>query len=95
MADDISGAEVRRMMMKTETESFVLGVFVGALIGGGIALLYAPAKGSETRQMIKEKAQETEKTIEETLADLKEKVEALATTVAEKAKELKAQTAKE
>src|SRR5262245_48460094 len=32
--------------------SFVLGVMTGALIGAGVALLYAPKAGSEMRQQL-------------------------------------------
>lgn len=35
---------------------FGIGLLSGALIGGVIALLYAPASGKETRAAIKEKA---------------------------------------
>jgi gas vesicle protein len=37
---------------------FGMGLLVGAVIGGVVALLYAPKTGTETRQMIKDKATE-------------------------------------
>jgi gas vesicle protein len=37
---------------------FGAGLLAGAVIGGVIALLYAPKAGKETRQMIKDKAAE-------------------------------------
>jgi len=37
---------------------FGIGLLSGALIGGVIALLYAPKTGKETRQLIKDKATE-------------------------------------
>jgi gas vesicle protein len=35
---------------------FGVGILTGAVIGGVIALLYAPKTGKETRQIIKDKA---------------------------------------
>ena len=37
---------------------FGIGLLTGAVIGGVLALLYAPKTGKETRQMIKDKATE-------------------------------------
>ena len=34
---------------------FFSGLILGALIGGDVALLYAPRSGTETRQLVKEK----------------------------------------
>lgn len=34
-------------------ESFLAGFLIGGVIGAGIALLFAPAKGEETREFIK------------------------------------------
>ena len=45
-------------MSREEWTSFGLGVLVGAVIGGVIALLYAPKSGKEFRQEIKGKASE-------------------------------------
>lgn len=33
---------------------FLLGVFTGAVVGGGLALLFAPSSGEATRQRIQE-----------------------------------------
>jgi gas vesicle protein len=43
---------------KDKTIGFGIGLLVGAVIGGVIALLYAPKTGKETRQLIKDKATE-------------------------------------
>ena len=43
-------------MNKDYMIGFGIGLLSGALVGGIIALLYAPMTGKETRQMIKEKA---------------------------------------
>ena len=53
----------RKEGMKGETAmesdracGFGMGLLVGAVIGGVVALLYAPKTGKETRQLIKDKA---------------------------------------
>jgi gas vesicle protein len=45
--------------------SFGIGLLSGAIIGGAIALLYAPKTGKETRQLIKDKATEVVGTVKE------------------------------
>jgi gas vesicle protein len=40
-----------------------IGFLVGALVGGVFALLYAPKKGSETREIIRNKAVEVRDTV--------------------------------
>ena len=42
-------------MNKDHAIGFGIGLLTGALIGGVIALLYAPKTGKETRQFIKDK----------------------------------------
>jgi gas vesicle protein len=58
--------------MKEETEmnkdyaiGFGIGLLSGAIIGGVIALLYAPKTGKETRQLIKDKTIEVVDTVKE------------------------------
>lgn len=43
-------------MNKDYTIGFGTGLLIGAIIGGVIALLYAPKTGNETRQLIKDEA---------------------------------------
>lgn len=38
------------------TSIFIIGTLIGALIGGGIALLFAPSSGKELRSNIKTQA---------------------------------------
>ena len=45
-------------MNRDSASSFGIGLLVGAALGAGLALLFAPQSGRETRQMIKEKAGE-------------------------------------
>ena len=42
---------------------FGIGLLTGAVIGGAIALLYAPKSGKETRQLIKDKTTEVVDTV--------------------------------
>jgi len=52
--------ELREYTESTEAESNGLAWFVtGALIGVGIAMLYAPKSGADTRQYLADKRKET------------------------------------
>lgn len=44
------------MSEKKNVESFLAGFFLGGLIGAGLALLFAPASGEETRAQISKQA---------------------------------------
>jgi gas vesicle protein len=44
------------VMNKDHAIGFGIGLLTGAVVGGVIALLYAPKTGTETRQLIKDKA---------------------------------------
>jgi gas vesicle protein len=44
------------LMNKDHAIGFGVGLLAGAVIGGVIALLYAPKTGKETRQLITDKA---------------------------------------
>jgi len=52
--------------MESKTlEGFGIGLLTGVIIGGVIALLYAPKTGKETRQLIKDKATEVVDAVKE------------------------------
>jgi gas vesicle protein len=53
------------VMNKDKAIGFGIGLLVGAVIGGVIALLYAPKTGKETRQLIKDKATKVVDTVKE------------------------------
>jgi len=57
------------------------GVFMaflaGGLIGAGLALLYAPAAGSDTRKKICDVAEDMKKRSEKWTSDMKQKMEGL------------------
>ena len=52
----------------------LLAFLAGGLIGAGLALLYAPASGKETRQKINDLAGDVRKKAEGWTGDMKEKV---------------------
>jgi gas vesicle protein len=53
------------VMNKDHAIGFGIGLLTGAIIGGVIALLYAPKTGKETRQLIKDKATEVVDAVKE------------------------------
>ncbi len=67
-------------MNKDNAIGFGIGLVTGVIVGGVIALLYAPKTGKETRQLIKDKATEVVDT-------LKEKTSGVIDTVKEAASE--------
>ena len=64
--------------------SLILGFFIGGLVGAGVALLLAPQPGAETRQKIKELADEAK----EKAAKYAEEVKTKVTSTVEKGKGL-------
>jgi len=65
--------------------AFGIGLAAGTLIGLAIGILYAPHKGSVTREIIRERAEEAKGKAE----DLVEKAESLVEKAKEKAGELR------
>jgi gas vesicle protein len=53
------------VMNKDNAIGFSIGLLTGVIIGGVVALLYAPKTGKETRQLIKDKATEVVDTVKE------------------------------
>jgi gas vesicle protein len=66
------------------TGSIILAFFIGGLVGAGVALLLAPQSGKETRQKIKELADDAK----EKAAKYAEEVKSKVTSTVEKGKEL-------
>ena len=62
----------------SKTNSFLSGLLFGSLIGGTIALLFAPQPGEETRTIIKEKSQEIKDKAVESGAELRQRGEEIA-----------------
>jgi gas vesicle protein len=66
------------------TGSIILAFFIGGLVGAGVALLLAPQSGKETKQKIKELADDAK----EKAAKYAEEVKSKVTSTVEKGKEL-------
>ncbi|MCK5833890.1 YtxH domain-containing protein [bacterium] len=75
-------------MEKRSVENFITGFFLGGVIGAGIALLFAPASGSETREQIskqvnrileegKEGSEYVKKLVQDEISNAKGKTEAV------------------
>jgi gas vesicle protein len=58
------------VMNKDNASGFVIGLLAGAIIGGAVALLYAPKSGKETRQLIKDKTTEVVDTVKEETSEV-------------------------
>lgn len=56
------------------TGSVLMSFILGGIVGAGIALLFAPKSGSDTRQMIKELAGDVKEKTHHYVDDVKEKV---------------------
>ncbi len=78
-------------MNKDCAVGFGIGLLTGAVIGGVIALLYAPKTGKETRQLIKDKTTEVVDTVKDKTTEVvdavKEKTSEVVDTVKEAASE--------
>ena len=59
-------------MNRESSGVFFSGLILGAVIGAGVALLYAPQSGTETRQMVKEKASEIKEKASKAVSKIKE-----------------------
>jgi gas vesicle protein len=57
-------------MNRDHAIGFGVGLLTGAVIGGVVALLFAPQSGKETRQLIKRKTGEVVDTVKEKTGDV-------------------------
>ncbi|MBN2100901.1 YtxH domain-containing protein [Candidatus Dojkabacteria bacterium] len=55
--------------------SFLAGAVIGGVVGAGVALLFAPRSGEETRKIIKKKAEELGDDFEDFKKDIGPKIE--------------------
>lgn len=62
---------------KDRAGAFLLGAFIGGLIGGATALLFAPTSGKKLRRKISDKAEDFYEDAQEYYETGKEKVEDL------------------
>jgi gas vesicle protein len=66
--------------------NFIAGAVVGGAIGAGLALLFAPRSGEETRKMLKEKAEDLGDEVKELKKDIEPKVKELKENISKKLK---------
>ena len=71
-------------MNKDCAAGFGIGLLAGAVIGGVIALLYAPKSGKETRQLIKVKANEVVDTLKKETSEVIDTVKEAASEISRK-----------
>lgn len=71
-------------MNKDKAKGFGIGLLVGAVIGGVIALLYAPKTGKETRQLVKDKVTEVVDAVKEKTTEVVDAVKESASEVSRK-----------
>lgn len=71
------------MIDKGKTSSFGIGLLVGTAIGLTLGVLYAPHRGTVTRELIKEKVEDAKVKAEEIVEKAKKEAEE----IVEKAKE--------
>lgn len=55
-------------------KGFAAGLLLGALIGAGVALLFAPQSGQDTRRLIRKKARRIAADARDRYDDLKDRV---------------------
>ncbi len=55
-------------------KGFAAGLLLGALIGAGVALLFAPQSGEDTRRLIRKKARRFANDARDRYDDLKDRV---------------------
>lgn len=74
MSREVTREEVARMVAyNNPAKMLVTGIVIGAAVGGVLALLYAPKKGSETREFIREKAEDATHLAKRTAEDVRVK----------------------
>ncbi len=56
------------------TRTFLAGLAIGALVGAGVALLFAPQSGAETRRAVSKRAKSLAKDAREKYDAMREKV---------------------
>ena len=76
--------------MSKEVSSFFTGFFIGALVGGAAALLFARQSGEETRTQVREKGIELKERAEATYTEALKKLEATTEKIRKRVEELSA-----
>ncbi len=63
------------MSKQSDFGAFLTGFFVGGLIGAGMALIFAPQSGEETREQIRQKGNELGEQASQTAEEVRHKAE--------------------
>lgn len=56
------------------SRTFVAGLLIGALVGAGVALLFAPQSGADTRRVIRRRAKKLAAGAQDRYDDLKDRL---------------------
>ena len=56
------------------TKPFAAGLLIGALLGAGVALLFAPQSGEDTRRMLRKRAKKIAAGAEDRFDDVKGRI---------------------
>jgi gas vesicle protein len=79
----------KEVVKMAENKGSILAAFLaGLIVGGVVALLFAPASGEEVRRRIREEAEEKVGKVKEEVGVIKEKVESIKGPVEEKIGEI-------
>lgn len=85
---------VSKMRRDNNSLLFISGVILGAVVGGAMGVLFAPASGEETRDKIAKKSKKVMKEVKKGAQELGEKIEPALENVkkefAERVEEMKA-----
>jgi hypothetical protein len=73
-ADDDEDEEDTMEHEEHRARTFVAGLALGALVGAGLALLFAPQSGEETRRLVSRKAKHLAREARDRYDDAKQKV---------------------
>ncbi|MBI4543358.1 MAG: YtxH domain-containing protein [Gemmatimonadetes bacterium] len=72
--DDRSEGRMSQAEGEGGIRSFVAGLLIGALVGAGVALLFAPQSGADTRRVIRRRAKQLAGEAQDRYEDLTDRV---------------------
>ena len=72
-ADDAEGADAEAREQNS-VRTFLAGLAIGALVGAGVALLFAPQSGSDTRRAVSRRAKHLAREARDRYDDAKDKL---------------------
>jgi gas vesicle protein len=58
-------------------KGLIIGLFAGAVLGAAVGMLYAPNSGTETREMLRERAMEAKDRAGEMVDKVKDRAQAM------------------